>query len=497
MRVLFGLHADPDAHSAGVEVHTAALASELAGSHEVALLLPAPLRGRGAAAEPGVRQTNLAQGAKLQRFFVGSGRLPTSFEAIHRGDEQARRDVERVLDAFRPDVVHIQHWMGLSSELPELAQSRNIPVVMTVHDHGFECAAGGQRFHREWGRCEEMSVERCAECTAHLSGPALRTRAALARMGIELKAPRAGAGPGARPSGLRHVVSRALRVRQDRQRARLSRREADLLEMSHAIDRFLVPSDFMARSLIRFGVPRTSVRRIEFGLPDEHAAPPRTLPAKARKFGYLGTLAPHKGVHLLIDAFRDLPSDVSLDIYGDPAVQPAYAKGLRSQASHPGIAFRGALAPRDVPARLRELDALVVPSLWDENAPLVILEAFAAGLPVVASERGGIPELIGSEAGARGLLFEPDRPGELASALRRLVEEEGLLGALAARRPAIRRLADLAFETGQLYDALVHEFDATLTTGEQEAGARDVESAGDAISSPSPPARTGAEPPTA
>ncbi len=88
---------------------------------------------------------------------------------------------------------------------------------------------------------------------------------------------------------------------------------------------------------------------------------------------------------------------------------------------------------------LVELDALVVPSVWYENAPLVISEAFAAGLPVVASRLGGMAEAV--RDGIDGLLFAPSDPGDLARVLRALATEPGLLDRLAAGVRAPRPLA--------------------------------------------------------
>ncbi len=478
MRVLLCLHSSPAVRTAGVEVHTAALADALSVEHEVALLIPGSVRGSTAGPRPSDAAAPSERSSPWSLIEVGSGRPGLSFEALYRGDRETHAGIERALDEFRPDIVHVQHLMGLSSDLPELAQARNIPVVMTVHDHWLECAAGGQRFHRDLGRCTTMSPDRCADCTAHLSGPALRVRAALARVGMQIHAPRRSppgtarseAAGASRPSSLSAIAARLLRVPHARQRARLAQREAELLEMTHAVDRFLTPSDFMRDALIRFGVPGRSIRRIEFGLPDAHRVQARVLPEHARRFAYLGTLAPHKGVHTLIAAMDALPGDAELDVYGAPADDRGYAKALRARAQHPGIRFHGAIDAAEVPQRLREADCLVVPSGWYENAPLVILEAFAAGIGVVASDLGGHRELlIAHDDEERGLLFDPDVPGALEEALLRVYSEAGLLQQVASRRPTIPGVDDHARETSALYREVIHEFDSPSPHGVDDA----------------------------
>ncbi|MDP6978298.1 MAG: glycosyltransferase [Myxococcota bacterium] len=478
MRVLLCLHSSPDVRTAGVEVHTAALATALSVDHEVSVLVPRAAPGSKVRSQRDEAAGSSRGPSKWKVIEVGSGRPGLSFEALYRGDRETRADIERTLDEFRPDVVHVQHLMGLSSDLPELAQARNIPVVMTVHDHWLECAAGGQRFHRDLGRCSEMSADRCADCTAHLSGPALRVRAALARVGLQVRAPRRVAVPDdearsetAAPSSSWSVwPARLLRVPHAKQRAKLAQREAELLEMTHAVDRFLAPSRFMRDALVRFGVPGRSIRRIAFGLPDTHRDTPRVLPEYARRFAYLGTIAPHKGVHTLIAAMDALPDDARLDVYGDSAGDPGYAKALRARADHPGIHFHGPLEVDEVSERLREVDCLVVPSLWYENAPLVILEAFAAGIGVIASDLGGHRELLAEQAEEeRGLLFAPDAPGALEEALLRVYREAGVLRRMTSGRPCVRSIEDHARETSALYRELIHEFDSPSLHGVDDA----------------------------
>jgi len=110
-------------------------------------------------------------------------------------------------------------------------------------------------------------------------------------------------------------------------------------------------------------------------------------------------------------------------------------------------AFDETLAP-DVFAGM---DVLVVPSLWPENSPLVIHEAFMAGVPVVAARTGGIPELI--EHGVSGLLYEPRSADELAARLSILLEDRALLRRLATSLPPVRSIAEDANGWERIYHA--------------------------------------------
>ena len=96
---------------------------------------------------------------------------------------------------------------------------------------------------------------------------------------------------------------------------------------------------------------------------------------------------------------------------------------------------------------------MVVPSLWYENAPLVIREAFAANIPVIATNLGGMAEVVAHEV--NGLLFERGNADDLAIQLRRIVEEPGLLGQLYQRVPPVKTIEEESAELAAIYHALI------------------------------------------
>jgi glycosyltransferase involved in cell wall biosynthesis len=123
------------------------------------------------------------------------------------------------------------------------------------------------------------------------------------------------------------------------------------------------------------------------------------------QIAYIGSLAWQKGVHVLIEAFNHIPGPATLTIYGDPEVFPEYSAQLQALAQSPRIRFAGKLRRADLWTTLSEVDLIAVPSLWYENQPLTILEAFAANVPVIASNIGALPELVEDER--TGWLVEP------------------------------------------------------------------------------------------
>jgi len=164
-----------------------------------------------------------------------------------------------------------------------------------------------------------------------------------------------------------------------------------------------------------------------------------------------------KAPHVLLEAFRRLPAGAaSVDLLGAPSDyhgDASYRGVLEPLLKLPGVNLRGPQARERVPEALRSLDVLVVPSVWPETSPLVIREAFLTGVPVVASNIGGMPELI--EAERNGLLFEPGDVDGLARALKRLADEPGLLHRLKAGAAAtpVRSLEDDVTATRRLYES--------------------------------------------
>jgi glycosyltransferase involved in cell wall biosynthesis len=136
------------------------------------------------------------------------------------------------------------------------------------------------------------------------------------------------------------------------------------------------------------------------------------------RFGYIGALTPSKGVSELIGAFMgaSLP-DSELWIAGSGS--SVYERYLRAQANgDTRIHFLGRVVPAEF---YPHIDVVVVPSIWNDNLPGVVYEAFAFGKPVIGCRRGGIPEMIVD--GRNGWLFDPSRPGELIARLQRVVTE--------------------------------------------------------------------------
>jgi len=379
----------------------------------------------------------------------------TSFAESYASPLLGRR-LGQVLDIVQPDVLHIHNLLNLSFDLPALARERGIPVAATLHDYTLVCPSGGQRVHlAEQHVCHTIDTERCSRCFPQhpLHAQLVFGRTVLARP---------GGGRAARLlNGARRWLPRAAavlhRVAAHAAAPALGARDVDLRlararSVFDAVDLFVAPSPALAAEYRRLGLPAAKLCVSDYGFPSL-GRPCRERRPGLLRVGFAGTLVWHKGVHVLIEALRRLPPDgCELLVFGDPGVFPDYAADLRRRSAGLGVRFMGRFDRAAAPAVYAQMDVLVVPSLWPENSPLVIHEAFQAGLPVVGSRLGGTADLVID--GTNGLLYEAFSAADLAAALRRLIEEPGLLDRLAAGVPAVKSIDRDAGEWEERYRRL-------------------------------------------
>ncbi|MFO7664851.1 MAG: glycosyltransferase, partial [Chloroflexota bacterium] len=173
------------------------------------------------------------------------------------------------------------------------------------------------------------------------------------------------------------------------------------------------------------------------------------------RFGYIGQLSRAKGIHVLINAFNQsqLASKAILRIWGDTTRDPAYVRLLdQIRNENQSIELCGRFEQDDLASVLSEIDVLVIPSIWYENSPLVIKEAFAASTPVIATNLGGMAEMVTHNGD--GLLFELGDVDDLVIQLRRVIEEPRLLKNLKAGIKPVKSIQQEVVELETVYQSL-------------------------------------------
>ena len=308
------------------------------------------------------------------------------------------------LDEFRPEAVHVFHlrWIGID-RIAEI-QERGIPWVQHLMDFWYLCPIF--LLLRPDGQICDGPFDQglsCFDCTHQ--GIAQWAREDWAR---EQNAPRYAKGE--QPEHDEAGVAAGLAM---------MRRPQILAESLQRADLVLSPSSTVRDVLAAAGTSSERLELCGYGIDREvlHDVPPP--PADRVVIGYVGTLAPHKGVDVLVDAFRELEQDdLRLRIHGRFGDFPEFDEELKKAAREdPRIEFAGVFERNELSSVLGGLHMLVVPSRWRENTPFVCLEGRAAGLPIIASDLPGMSEAVPE---GRGRLF---RTGD-ASACREALQAE-------------------------------------------------------------------------
>jgi glycosyltransferase involved in cell wall biosynthesis len=449
MRVLLAAHAWLPRSTAGVEVYTHRLARALLRlGHEVHVLAAVHDLAAPHGSLRDVQDDGLAV-HELVNVHAG-GTLEAAFD-----DEALLPPVRALLSRLRPDVVHLQHLLNLPLGIVSAAHGVGAAVALTLHDHALSCARDGLRMRADLSLCETVEPAVCAACLAdspYLVPPLQRgASAALRRVGlgrhlhrVHAAAPRAVEGL---LRGLRRLQPPQTAPLEQAVRGRLRRWRDAAAEA----DVVLTPTAFERERALEAGLHPGHVRHVALGAVGESRARP---PGPRRRFAFVGTVAPHKGVHVLVEAFRGVRgTGTSLDVHGSLTVQPAYADALRALAAgDPRIRLAGPFCEGAQAHVLAACDALVVPSVWWENSPLTVLEAVAAGRPVVASRTGGIPEILPEGA---GVLVPPGDVDALRSVLQQMADGE-LLAEAAPPFP-LKTVEEGAVELAALYGSLVRQ----------------------------------------
>jgi len=197
-------------------------------------------------------------------------------------------------------------------------------------------------------------------------------------------------------------------------------------------------------------VPETKIVYSDYGMRLFEPAPAERSRGPVR-FGYIGALHPQKGIELLIESFRDIGGNATLDVFGSAFASPisdSYLQRIRERAA-PEATFHGAYDNGDVAAILARFDMLIVPSLWYENSPLTIHEAFMAGTPVITADEGGMAELV--RDGISGLHFRLGDAADLRNKIRSVVEDPDSVTRLREGIPHVKSIEEDAAQTLDRY----------------------------------------------
>jgi glycosyltransferase involved in cell wall biosynthesis len=331
-------------------------------------------------------------------------------------DPRAARALGAILDEERPDIVHVMHPMRLPQVFGE-AESRRIHVVVHVADFGYLCA-----------RLNLLRVD------ANLCDGSDEGRMCVSACGISAGRERVAWG--------REMLRRAAAV--------------------------VCPSRFAIGVFEAEGFDTSNWFHVPWGV--DYSIHPERLPGPSGDrlvLGFLGTLIYHKGPHVLVEALRLLPGhDIEVRLYGESFHEDTYSRELRALAAgDQRIQFLGRYEHDELTNVLAPLDAVVIPSLWYENLPTAGLNAIASGVPLIASDVGGLQELIDDYE--CGTTFRAGDPSALAEVLARLLMHSASL--LDARKRMVHPpgVEEEAWAVAGIYASVAHRPLGSETYGMQ------------------------------
>ncbi len=407
-RVLHVVHGWPPWSQAGTELYAAGLARWQAERREVTVYarLADPERSLGDAVEL------LDSGVRV-RLVVNNfvQRDPLSRNALW--DRTLAADLGRLLAEVSPEIVHVHHLAGHGLGLLSRIARTGVPIVYQVQDWWAACARANL-LDRDRRLCSGPGLGKCSRCLP-LTGLA--------------------------PAGLWNPALYALRGALAR---RALRHPAAFVMGSRAVE-----DDYRRFGLLRPGDP---VHVLSYGIavPGALGRPPRPPARRPLRFGFLGSLLPHKGAHVAVAAFRGIdPALATLTVHGDLTISPEYAAELSAGGLPPSVRLAGSFPEEEKAAVFGGMDVLLVPSLGLESFGLAAREAMACGVPVLASRLGALLEAHGGRD--CGALLTPGSIPELQGWIERLAAEPAIVDRWRANLPPVLSLGDHAEEIEAVY----------------------------------------------
>ena len=361
----------------------------------------------------------------------------------------------KLLADFKPDLVQIVHAQNHSAAVIDVARELQIPVVFYSTDFWFVCPI--VQLKRPDGsicRGPGPGAIKCLDCyTPKLFPPLSEFKEALG-VKYPLAANKSSALHSAAVKGLysAYIASKL----PDATKATL-KRPAKLRDTANKMQAILVPTRLMRDVFVENGIDAKLIHHVPFGIHLEAlTAHIQKSPSDVVRIAFIGTLFEHKGVDLLIKAFLALPAEAkcNLSIYGSTEQFPEYSKKLLDMAfdgsqNAKKISFKGTFPQAQFGEILAGIDVLVIPSRWYENTPLVMQSALATRTPLIATDLGGMAEII--EHDKTGLLFKLNSADSLKEQLLRIVNEPAILTRFRAAIKPERSVQDMVDDIEKIY----------------------------------------------
>lgn len=399
MKILKVIHGYPMRYNAGSEVYSQQLCQGLANEHEVHVFT----REEDVFKPDYVMHNEVdLSDSRIKLNIINMPKLRLLQKYQH---DEVDQHFEELLDKIAPDIVHIGHLNHLSTSLVNSICKTNTPIVYTLHDYWLMCPRGQflQRNSKEpWALCDGQENKKCAQSCF--------------------------AGFFSEPEGKDADVSYWTKW--------VARRMGNMNQIVNKVDKFIAPSQYLlSRFRDEFNVPEDKLVYLDYGFNLDRLKNRKRESHEPFTFGYIGTHIPAKGIQDLVRAFSLVEGDCLLRIWGRVREETNSLKSIVSSLPleiQKRIEWKTEYRNQEIVSDVfNHIDALVVPSIWVENSPLVIHEALQVRLPVITANVGGMAEYVHHEV--NGLLFEHRSYLSMSEQMQKLVLNPGYARELGAQ----------------------------------------------------------------
>jgi glycosyltransferase involved in cell wall biosynthesis/Tfp pilus assembly protein PilF/ubiquinone/menaquinone biosynthesis C-methylase UbiE/pyruvate-formate lyase-activating enzyme/dTDP-glucose pyrophosphorylase len=414
-KILLVVHNFPPDWYAGVEIYTYQFAKSLINNgYDISVFYPKVESGIN---KPVLSESNF-DNIKIYKLLV-NGEVNLSLQVDNKEVENV---FKKLLDRENFDIIHFQHThQYLPFSLLNIAKESGIPVCLTLHDFWFICPRTHFYLQETNKICDgPSSVDKCVKCLLAYSKNNLNP---------------------AQIASMYYMVAHRLEY---------------VRELFQKVDIVLAPSNYLAQKMKSFGFGKNIIKVSPLGLnPIKSERIERT--SGNIKFCYLGTIHELKNAILLAESFRLVSGNARLIFWGN-GQHDCIEELKKTIKGDSRISYMGAYKPEDLPKIFSDIDTVILPSLI-ENYPLVAREALSAGVPVIASNVGGIPEIVSHKK--NGILFNPNDKKELSGILQEIVDNPSIISRFKKNLPSIKTMKEDAQEWNKRYSKLLKDNNKT------------------------------------
>lgn len=438
MHILKIIHGYPPNYNAGSEVYSQSIVNELAKTNKVTVFTREENDY-----EPDFKFRTETKD-NIDFIYVNMARGKDGYN-----HEIVNKRFAELINKIKPDIAHVGHLNHLSTGIIDELNNLNIPIIFTLHDFWLMCPRGqflqrnfdGEKLYK---LCSKQDDSTCAHScySMYFNGIEDNYDGALYYM---------------------HGMHPPYSIKNDslhwtdwiNQRMRITK------EVINKINIFIAPSKYlMSRFVNDFKLPKDKIIYLDYGFPTHYLEPVEPKTNGIFTFGYIGTHIPAKGLNILIEAFKKINKKSKLKIFGRMNGQNTRALKKMAENSINPIEFCGEYINQNLATTVfNNVNAIVVPSIWGENSPLVIHEAQACKIPVITANFGGMKEYV--KHNVNGLLFEHRNTESLYKQMQFAVDnsetmkELGQKGYLYSKNGQVPDIKEHCNELTKLYSKLI------------------------------------------